>query len=498
MLAGRVLSLAANFVVQVLIVGYLSTTHYGAFAYALSLVMLGETIVTVGVDRAIGRFLPIYEERRDWQRMFGTIVLVLGTIVALGLCVVLVVIGLSDRIVEGADSTAATLVAILIVLAPIQAADTVFANLLAVFASPRSIFLRRYVLAPALRLAVVGLLVLGRQDVTFLAQGYVATGAIGVAVYLALFIRIVRTRGLLAELDLRHLRFPVRELFAYTLPLLTTDGVYLVLNTVDAILLNATHGIESVAALRVVQPLVGLNQLVISSFSLLYTPAVSRLFARGHTQTIAELYWQTAIWMAVFTFPIFVLTFGLAGPVVQALYGDRYADSAILLTILAFARYLDVSLGFNGLTLRIFGRMRVVVAVNLLAVAVNVVLYVVLIPVLGPLGAALGAAGTLVVYNIAKQIALRRVAGIPAFELRYARVYVSILMLAIVSLVVADVVRPGLIPALALAALASLVVVLVNRDLLRVGATFPELRRLPFARILLGEDDRGAKSHGPP
>ncbi|MCJ7710940.1 MAG: oligosaccharide flippase family protein, partial [Chloroflexi bacterium] len=162
-LFGRGLSMAANFFVQVLIVRYLPTDAYGALAYALSFVNLGETLVTLGIDRAVGRFLPIYEERGQWGRLFGTIFLVLGTIAGLGLLLVVLVVGLQDVLLGVLidDSRAVGLVVILAVLAPIQALDTVHTTLFAVFASPRTIFMRRYVLTPVLRITIAILLIAG-------------------------------------------------------------------------------------------------------------------------------------------------------------------------------------------------------------------------------------------------------------------------------------------------------------------------------------------------
>ena len=37
------------------------------------------------------------------------------------------------------------------------------------------------------------------------------------------------------------------------------------------------------------------------------------------------------------------------------LYGRRYADSAVYMALLSFGYYFNTALGFNGLTLRIFG-----------------------------------------------------------------------------------------------------------------------------------------------
>lgn len=488
LLLGRVIAMVVNFLVQVLIVRYLSTAAYGAFAYALSLVTLGETLVTLGIDRAVGRFLPIYHERGEWAKLFGTIALVAGTILSLGLVLIVLVVGLASTLGRTLvhDDLAVSLILILVLLAPLQAADTMFANVLAVFASPRAIFVRRFVLAPVLRLAVVGLLVLGRFDATFLAAGYVVTGAIGVALYSFLLVRVMTEQGILRHLDPRGLQLPTREILIYTVPLVTTDLVYVLMNTTDAVLLGAFHGVDEVGAWRVVQPLAGLNQLVLSSFTLLFVPAASRLFARGANDEMRDLYWQTAIWMAVSTFPIFIVTFALAEPVTVLLYEPRYASSAIFLTLLALGRYVDVVLGFNGLTLRVFGNMRAIVAVNLFAAAVNLGLNLLLIPRFGALGAAVGTASTLILYNVAKQVALARATPLPAFEPRYLRVYLVIAACSLACLAFQTVVRPPLPFGLALAALLSLAVVVVSRDQLRMAQTFPELLRLPFARLVVG------------
>jgi O-antigen/teichoic acid export membrane protein len=75
LLLGRFLSLGINFGIQVLIVRYLSKADYGAFAYALSIVSLGASIVTFGLDRSITRFIPIYEEDGEYDKLWGTIVM---------------------------------------------------------------------------------------------------------------------------------------------------------------------------------------------------------------------------------------------------------------------------------------------------------------------------------------------------------------------------------------------------------------------------------------
>ena len=421
--------MAVNFLVQVLTVRYLTTTAYGAFAYALSIVDLGQMVATFGMDRTITRFLSIDDEHGDHDRLFGTLAFSLAIVGGLGLAVVLLVLGFQGLVPGGGlpgDAQAAVLLAILIVLAPIQAFDALLTGVLSVFASPRSIFIRRFVVAPGLKLAVIILLVVGQAGVEFLAWGYVVAGVIGIAVYGVLIGRLFHVRGLWARLRPRHLDIPVRELLLFTIPLLTTDLVYIVLNSSDAILLGWFRGADDVAAFRVVLPAAGLNQLVFSSFTLLFVPAASRLFARNDRDGVQDLYWQTAIWMAVISFPLFALTFSLAGDVTNTLYGDRYSGSALFLAMLSFAYYFNTALGFNGLTLRVYGAMRSIVLINVAAAVTNLVLNLVLIPLYGPLGAAIGTTTTLILHNVLKQVALNRTTGISPFDTRYARVYAVI------------------------------------------------------------------------
>jgi O-antigen/teichoic acid export membrane protein len=489
LLVGRFISIGVNFAVQVMIARYLSVSAYGAFAYALSLVTLGETIVTFGLDRGVSRFLAVYDEQKDYERITGTLVMVAGTIISLGLVLVLLVIGLQG-VLRGTvinDELAVALLVILIVLAPIQALDHLLGGVLSVFASARAIFLRKYIVAPGLRLAVVLLLVLGGFGVEFLAVGYVITGAIGVAVYAGILWRVLGERGIRGRMRRGSMRIPGREILAFTFPLLTTDLVYVAMNTTDAIFLGLFGGgTEAVAEYRVIQPLAGMNLVVFSAFTLLYMPAASRLFARADRAGVADLYWRTAIWMAVFSFPVFVLTTSMAEPVTTALYGERYADSATYLVLLSIGSYVNAALGFNGLTIRVFGFIRYTVVINLVAAGANVALNLLLIPEYGPLGAAVAAMSTLILHNILKQAGLRLGTGIDVFAWRYLRVYVIIMVAALAVAAIQVTVKPPLIVDLALVGLSSVVVIMANRHLLRVHETFPEVLRLPLMRRILG------------
>lgn len=489
LLGGKFLAKGVNFAVQILIVRYLSQSDYGAFAYGLSVVHLGQSITLFGLDRAITRFVPIYHEQKDYGKLFGTLIMVISTIVALGIAIILFFHGFKGLIAERfiTDQLALNLLLVMIFLTPVEAIDELLIGMLAIFASPSAIFFRKNVLAPGLRLLVVLLLVLGNGNVFFLAGGYVLSGALGVVIYVILLGRVMRDQGLFQHFSWQNLQMPWLPIFSFTIPLLSSDLVYTVMNTMDAVLLERFQGTVDVAAFRAVQPTAVMNQVVMASFNTLFVPLAARMFARNDREGINYLYWQTAVWIAVISFPIFALTFSIARPMTLLLYGTRYEESAIILALLSFGYYFNAALGFNGLTLKVYGKLRYIVTLNIVTAIANLGINLLLIPHYGALGAAVGTTGTLIIHNILKQAGLRLGTGINLFEWHYFRVYLIIILSALGLLAVQTLTSVPVYVSIALAGLASFLVVRLNRHMLNVADTFPELLRIPLMKRILGQ-----------
>ena len=483
LLIGRFGSIATTLVVQVITVRYLSQRDYGALAWALSIVGLIESVITLGLDRAVSRYAPIYHEREDYPRLLGTIWLAFGSIVTLAIGALLVVVGatrvLGIELID--DQLAVDLLLLLVVMAPLNALDHLMEILLAVFATARSIFIRRYVVTPLFKLGTVLVVVVLGAGVFGFAVGTIVAGVVGVAVYVSLLARIVRHERATHAFSLRRVMVPGRELFAFSLPLLTTDVTYVVRNTLDAVLVANYHGTAEVAVLRAVQPTARLNQLVFTTFGLLFVPMAARLFARRDDGALDDLYWQTATWQAVMSFPVFAATFALADPLAVLLFGDQYAASGPILAILSFGYYLNAALGQNSLMLRVFGNVSYLVVGNLLAAGLNLALDLLLIPPMGAAGAAIALAASLIVINLYNQVGLARKTTVRGLHPAAVRVYITIGVTAIL-LVVLSALPLGLPVQIAVAALGSIAVLWLNRSALRLAGTFPELARIPILR----------------
>lgn len=486
--AGQLFAVVANLVAQILIVRYLSQESFGAFAYALSLVMVAEAVAAFGMRRGVARYMPLYEEAGDRARAAGTLVLAVGTVLAIGLALVLVVAGFRGAFAGtfADDSTAVTVLVVLILLAPIQAFGTLLDGVFAVYAKPRAITARKFVVTPLFRLLVVFLLLFGNYDVVFLAVAYVVTGLLGLLLYVPLLTQTLREHRLTGVLRRREYSLPAREVLRFTMPLLTNDISNAVLVSGSAIVLGSLATATDVAELRAVLPLALTMGYVLSSFGLLLIPLASRLYARSDAAELHRLYWRTAIWTGVLAFPVFLACVAIPEPITVLLFGERYADAAPVLAALATGQFISTAAGHNGAMLAVFNRVGYMAWTNLAAIVVGLTLMVALAGPHGALGVAIGSSVTLVLLNVGRQFGLDRHTSVGGLDRSVVPSYVA--MAAVTAVVVTlerTVSPPDMIGALLVAAGVAVVFAVARSDL-ALTETFPQLAAIPVVKHLIG------------
>jgi O-antigen/teichoic acid export membrane protein len=487
LLSGRFISLGANFLAQLLMVRYLATAEYGALAYGLSIVAFCQPFAGFGLQDAASRFIPIFHETEKYDELFGTILFIGGATFFTGLAIASAIWAWPSPLghVLSRESLPKQLLPILIFLVPTQSIDNLLIAVFASFASTTAIFLRRFVLDPGLKLTVVVLLLVEHQKALFVAYGFVIAEVVGVLLYVGLVAKLFRQHNLIGRLRLRSVRFPVRQILVFSPPGLAAGLVTVAIYGVNASILGYLGNMSQVAFYRAVVPLAQLNNVVMTSFALLYIPFSSRMFAQADFRGMNDFYWKTTVWMAVLSFPIFALTFSTAQPITVFLYGKRYLPSAPILALLALGCYFNVLLGFNLQTLKVLEKLRYIVCVSVLAFVVNIGADFYLIPRYGALGAAIGTAGTLILYNLLLQGGLILAKGLRAFERRYFSVYLAIAGGA-VGILALQKLGPGRISvALPLAAAGSLGVFAACKRYLKAAEAFPELLKVPLLKGLI-------------
>jgi O-antigen/teichoic acid export membrane protein len=489
LLAGRGLSTGIKFFAELLVVRYLSTAAYGSWTWALSAVVLLESFSTMGLNRAIPRFAPLHLERGEREELFGTLLFVLGTLLAVGLLFVTAFHAFPEWVAGLAGASpgqSLDILFIVIFLIPIHGVGNFCTVLCAALGDSRTIFIRRYVLHPSIILGIALVLVLMEADVHLLAYGWLLASLAGILYYSVSVVLSLRRRGLLAgSLDLR-MRLPVRRVFAYTVPVMASDWFRSLMTTPAPLLLGYFSGMSTVALYQVVIPLVALNTQVSQSFAMMFEPSASRVLARGDRAGLEKLYWRSAVWVAVLSFPGFAISFATAEPLTLLLYGERYQAAAPILSLLAVGMFLNAALGFNDAALRVSGNIRWLMGVNIVGALLNIGLNLLLIPPMGALGAGIATGTAMLIYSVLKQYCLWRATGVHGLHPTFIHIYAMIGLL-VAALALLRVLWPGnlwiLLPGVVLSALT---LALLARSTLSISDTFPELARWPLLKRLLG------------
>ena len=484
LLVGRIISLSLNFASQVVIVRYLSKHDYGAFAFGLSMVMTGSGLALVGMKDVASRFMSIYWQEQDYGRMFGTLAVMAATVGGLSTAVAVAAAGCGQLFADAMDIEPLSLALLmaLIVLVPVEAFDQLLVSLFAVFAGARGVFLRRHLLGPLLKLSAILAVVLWGGDVHAMAISYVIAGVVGILLYLMLLAHVLHSQQLWTKLNLGTLRFPVREIFSFSTPLLASELFLLLRGSLVVFLLELYHGTSSVAAYRAVIPVAMLTRLVVQNFRFLFLPNAARLYAKGEYEQIDRLYWQTAAWIAVFTFPLFGVCFALAEPTTVLLFGEQYEESAAILSLLALGYYVHAAFGFNQHTMKVFGKSWCILATDLMSVVTILGLNLLLVPRFGAVGGAVGTCLTLVAHNVFNQVGLAFGTPVKPFRRRYAPLYGGIAAGAAFVFAVQYTWQPPVAAGVALIAVVWLGILAGAREQLQIHETFPEFARLPLIR----------------
>ena len=492
---GAVLELGS----QVMAVRYLSTSAFGAFAFALAVALFLQGVAQFGMPLAVSRFAPMRREAEDHGGVVGVVAIAMGVALGLGALLAILVLAFAlvapGSVVSPASAHALRLLALMI---PLEAMIAVSTSVFAVFGRTRAIIIRGSLITPALKCAATAAVVLAGGGVTALAGGYLAASAIGAVLAGWLVVGILRETGLVTRLPgprawrgPRGWRGPrawgTREVLPFAAVALSTTLVWSVLEMSDAILLGFLKGPDDVAELRAITPLMRGHTLISAAFIVFFSPLAATYLARADKRGMQELYVRTSAWLATLAFPLLLMTSAFAGVLVNALYGARYAGSSTVLLILSIGYFVQTASGFNGQTLKIHGLLRFTMAVDACAMVVNLGVNLLLIPRYGATGAAIGTTSTLLAHNTLKQIGMRRFTGVHLGDHGFLRLIgVGAALVAAVS-VLSIVATPSLPVALAITALSTVVLVRTTGGILRVPEYFPAVLRVPVLRWLVAE-----------
>lgn len=212
-----------------------------------------------------------------------------------------------------------------------------------------------------------------------------------------------------------------KKLLFFSLPLLFAALLRMTMQWTDTLMLGYFKSPAMVGLYNAALPLANLIQMGLNSASFIYVPIVSGLYSRELMGEIKRTYQVLTKWIFSATIPLFFIVFLFPATVLNFLFGENYAQAALVLRILSLGFMFHTSLGLNGFSLMVMGRTKFVMLVRLLGAISNIILNAVLIPPFGIAGAATASLLSYSAVNVLCSIRLYQLSKVHPFTSAYIK-----------------------------------------------------------------------------
>ena len=403
------------FGLHVLLARLLGVTQYGIYIYALTWANILVIASLLGSNTALVRFVAAYKAQGKWGLLRGIVrrstqcVFVFSLLIG-GIGGVTVWF-LRDRIGRDEAATFGVALILLPVLALVRLREASLRALKRVVRSQLPTTIIRPLLLGAM---LSGLYFCLRQPL--LAIHAMAIDC--VAVFAAFVIGALwLVRELPEQVRGAEPIYADREWLKVSLPLLLIDGMFVVLNQTDIIMLGVIRGSQEAGIYSAASHISSLATFALIAVNMILAPMISELHHTGKKQDLQRIITLAA--RAIFVFTLLIsAALTVSGRFVLCLFGSAFPVAFVPLLILLSGQIVNALAGSVGLIMIMTGNQNQAGAIVAVSAAVNIMLNALLIPLLGLTGAAISTAFTMVLWNIAMFIFVRSRLGISPSAIR--------------------------------------------------------------------------------
>lgn len=196
-----------------------------------------------------------------------------------------------------------------------------------------------------------------------------------------------------------------REFVRFVVPRGLATVIQVCFARLDIVLVAALAGPAEAALYTAATRFVALCQFVQQAIATAGEPTLARELGSGDRGSAHQIYCTTTTWLVTLLWPVLFTVVALA-PQWLSVFGRSYIDGTSVVAVLTFAMLVATGVGMVETVLTMDGRSAVLVANNVTALIVMVVLDLVLVPHLGATGAAIGWGAAIVVKNLAGLVQL--------------------------------------------------------------------------------------------
>lgn len=377
---GLVVEVIIAFFAQVLAARYLSVGGFGGLTVGMSIVNIGAILASLGLGGGLTRYLPRLSDDEKRAAVKSAFLFCVPTALAFGA----ILTYHADTIARQVFNSPDVAVSIRIFSATIPFAAVSVVAIGGIRGQKQSQY-RVYVeniLRPVVRFGLIIVAVIYGLKQAGFASAYAVPyvlGSIAATYYLHQSIPD-QTAPIDWELT--------REIVSYSIPYVVSAATNFAYRSIDVFLILYFLGNEAVGVYGVAYAAGQLVLMFSAAFNFLGSPVASELEASDGPDEMLSVHQSVLRWLVVVSVPTIVPLALFPATFINTVYGVRYIDGALTLSILAVGFAISNFLSAQSSLLEALGNSRELAVNNTIAALINIGLNVVLIPPYGIFGAA--------------------------------------------------------------------------------------------------------------
>lgn len=397
------------FLTQLLLARVLGPESFGIYAYVFAWMSVLAYGAALGFQVALLRFVSVYESDSAWTLLRGVIQYSERRVGIVGLLVILIgVIGIMIRGETIVPELSTTFIVGFLVV-PVWAFLWLRTATVRAFGGVVTALVPERIMRDGLLIAFVLFASLGLKWT--LDASIVMTATLA-STTLALCMAHVAMRRLRpAMIETADAEYDAKAWRQAALPLLVVGAVDAVFNRTGVLLLGWVGETKNAGIYGLAFSIAFLAVLPRTAVDTLFAPAIARLYAGRQLAELQALIIRAASWSLCAAASI-ALVLAVMAEYLLTWFGPEYVAGANALRILLVGQVMSSSLGSQTQVLAMTGHERNSAAILALSAAANVTISIFMINQFGLTGAAWGTVISLILWNVAMAVFIRRQLGL--------------------------------------------------------------------------------------
>ncbi len=404
---GNVVGFVFKYGNNLLIQRSLGAVLFGLYSVSFSIVTLVASILDLGLDNAMIRYIAIYKGKQQPNLMRNLILFcsaMVGVTGMLGAFVVLFFAPWLSALFH--KPTTAPILLIMAPLVPVTCMQSIWiGGLQGLKEFKKRVFVQRF-LVPLVVFVLMLVVAITFPNITWVAVVTFVSTLLSAVINLYFLFRAVARAERIKVPDEQRESYEVRTWLGFAIPNFLTQVINTVLDSIDTLLLAFFVPALAIGQYAAAIKISGFILLPMVSLNVMFSPTIAELHARGENKKLAAMFKVVTHWTITLSLPVFIIAIIFCVPLL-GLSGPTYVPAWPLLIVLSIGYMFSASAGAVGNVLLMTGHQRYSLFNSLVVVALNLALGIVLTSHYGAIGTAISTGLAIAVVNLIRVIEVR-------------------------------------------------------------------------------------------